>query len=507
MPGTAGMTPLKLPEEPAKRRLFAPGWPLTRTLPLAVAAAMFVVALSTTQVGLRVLESRELAALASKAEVFLDALADTTAPLLEAGEAAVAERLAAKLFLRDALVEEQLVVRWSGPGAGGRVELGGPPADSTTLERLLDDAPNASGRLAFTLDRRRALALAAKSYALDERRLTIAAILDTSAIHAASEVAERWALVLDLLLAAAAAALTYAGTRWALAPFDRMAEALARADDAPSLGPARRWSAELGRFEAAIKARLEAEAARNVALRDLGEKDRNALLAKLAAGLAHEVRNPLAGLLNAVSTLRRFGDDPQVRAETLDLVERGLRSIGRVTDTMLATYRPAAGRASFTADDLDDLQLLIGPEARHHRVSIVWQAAGFRPVTVDADALRQILLNLLLNACKASAGGGEIVFTVEQTPAESCFTITDSGPGLPDAVLAFLVDGAKLAPMVDSKGLGLWLVTRLLEDIGGRLKVASRSGRGTSVTVRIPAEPAAPPYPATTEHDRGTIDA
>ena len=501
------MVPLSTPGVSAKGRLFVHGWPLTRTLPLAVAVAMFVVALLTTQVGLRVLETRELGALASKAEVFLDALADTTAPLLETGEAAVARRLAAKLFLRDALVEEQLVVRWSGPGAGGKVALGAPSRASTTLQRLLDGAPDAPGRLAFTLDRERELALAAKSYALGERRLTIAAVLDTSAIHAAANETERWALLLDLVLAALAAALTYLGTRWALAPFDRMAAALATADTAPSLGPARRWGAELGRFEQALEARLEAEAARNMALRDLGEKDRNALLAKLAAGLAHEVRNPLAGLLNAVSTLRRFGDDAAVRNETLDLIERGLRSIGRVTDTMLATYRPAAGRAVFTTADLDDLQLLIGPEARHRRVTIDWRVAGFERMAVDAEALRQILLNLLLNACKALPEGGKIGFRVEQTATETSFTITDSGPGMPDAVLAFLVDGAKLAPMIDSKGLGLWLVTRLLEDIGGRIKVESRSGRGTSVSVRIPAGGAAAGSEATAAPTGGTIDA
>ena len=60
---------------------------------------------------------------------------------------------------------------------------------------------------------------------------------------------------------------------------------------------------------------------------------------------------------------------------------------------------------------------------------------------------------------------------------------------MPDSVLAFLVDGARLAPMVDHKGLGLWMVTRLLEDIGGRIKVESRSGRGTIVAVRLPPEP------------------
>lgn len=223
----------------------------------------------------------------------------------------------------------------------------------------------------------------------------------------------------------------------------------------------------------------------------LAERTANAdaLLAKLAAGLAHEVRNPLAGLLNAVSTLRRFGDDPAVRRDTLDLIERGLRSIGRVADTMLATYRPAAGRMRFDREDLADLQLLVTPEARRRHVGLDWRIDGMQPIAVDAEALRQALLNLLLNACKASAAGGRVALVVIQRGSETIFTIEDSGPGMPDSILAFLVEGAKTAPMTSHKGLGLWMVIRLLEDLDGRIKVESRSGEGTRVSIRLPVGP------------------
>jgi signal transduction histidine kinase len=216
----------------------------------------------------------------------------------------------------------------------------------------------------------------------------------------------------------------------------------------------------------------------------------DAVLAKLAAGLAHEVRNPLAGLLNAVSTLRRFGDDPIVRRDTLDLVERGLRSIGRVADTMLATYRPAVGRMRFVRDDLDDLQLLITPEARRRHVALDWRIDAMRPIAVDAEALRQALLNLLLNACKASGENGRVALIVTQSAPETTFAIEDSGPGMPDSILAFLVDGAKTAPIANQKSLGLWMVVRLVEDLEGRIKVESRSGEGTRVSIRLPVGPA-----------------
>jgi signal transduction histidine kinase len=240
----------------------------------------------------------------------------------------------------------------------------------------------------------------------------------------------------------------------------------------------------------------------------LAERTTNAdaLLAKLAAGLAHEVRNPLAGLLNAVSTLRRFGDDPAIRRDTLDLVERGLRSIGRVADTMLATYRPAAGRMRFVRTDLDDLQLLVTPEARRRHVALDWRIDAMQPIAVDAEALRQALLNLLLNACNASGEGGRVALIVTQSAMETIFAIEDSGPGMPDSILAFLVDGAKTAPMTSHKGLGLWMVVRLLEDLEGRIKVESRSGEGTRVSIRLPvgpvptvSTPTASPPPAGTD--------
>ena len=108
-----------------RRRPQRRSWPLSRTLPLGVALAIFVVALATSLVGLRILETRELTALESKALIFLNALADTAGGLLAAGPEAVAASLQHKLLLREALVEELLVLRWTGAGnlSGGELTL------------------------------------------------------------------------------------------------------------------------------------------------------------------------------------------------------------------------------------------------------------------------------------------------------------------------------------------------------------------------------------------------
>jgi signal transduction histidine kinase len=304
-------------------------------------------------------------------------------------------------------------------------------------------------------------------------------------VFAEMQSAESWALVAQMLLAGIAALFTFAVTRRAVAPLEILA--LELGGRSVARGRKRTGSAEVTRLREAIAARLREEEARKLAIADLGEKERNALLAKLAAGLAHEVRNPLAGLLNAVSTLRRFGDKPEVRGETLDLIERGLRSIERVADAMLSTYRPGLGRMRFSHEDLVDIQLLVGPEARRRHLTLDWRVEGMRPIRADADALRQVLLNLLLNACKASSENGRVGLIVTQNERETEFAVADSGPGMPEDVLAFLEEGRMTTPLMRRKGLGLWMVSRLLDDLDGKIRVESRVGEGTRVVVRLPS--------------------
>ena len=468
-------------------------WPLTLTLPLGASLAMFLVALATTQIALLLQEDREIRALESKAAIFLDAVADGVALSLETGPDAARDLLGGKLRVREALADEGLGLRWV-DGTGTQHELARPEGEDPGLADLLAvlgaDGP---GAFRFSIADDGSRALAGRHYALEEGALVVAAALDTAEIHEARAVMERAALAATFILAGIAALLTYIFTRRALAPLPAIARELA-ADDVsdPAHRRAIAVSAEIGPLTEALAARREAEDARSAALLSTGEKERNALLAKLAAGLAHEVRNPLAGLLNAVSTLRRFGGDEAVRRETLDLIERGLRSISRVADTMLATYRPATGRMRFTREDLDDLQTLVGPEARRRQLSLDWRIEAMQPIAIDAEALRQILLNLLINACKVSVEAGRVGLSASQSAHETLFEIEDTGQGMPDAILAFLRDGARKAAMAEHKGLGLWMVMRLLEDLGGRVKVRSLSGEGTMVTVRIPVGPEGP---------------
>ena len=104
----------------------------------------------------------------------------------------------------------------------------------------------------------------------------------------------------------------------------------------------------------------------------LADQEKYAVLGKLASGMAHEVNNPLGGLFNALDTLRRHGDDAEVREATLNLLERGLTHIRNVVRSTLVTYRRGGADNLLRPVDIDDLRLLIEPEASRKRLQIAW---------------------------------------------------------------------------------------------------------------------------------------
>ena len=140
----------------------------------------------------------------------------------------------------------------------------------------------------------------------------------------------------------------------------------------------------------------------------LANQEKYAVLGKLASGMAHEVNNPLGGLFNALDTLRRHGDDAKVREATLNLLERGLTHIRNVVGSTLVMYRRGVADNSLRPVDIDDLRLLIEPEASRKRLQIAWvnDLHGASPVAIES--VRQVVLNLLINACAATPAGGTV---------------------------------------------------------------------------------------------------
>jgi two-component system, OmpR family, sensor kinase len=224
---------------------------------------------------------------------------------------------------------------------------------------------------------------------------------------------------------------------------------------------------------------------REALAKQLADEERLASLGRLASGMAHEINNPLGGLFNAIDTLKEHGGRPEVRRRTIDLIERGLRGIRDVVRTTLVTYRTDRDASVLKATEIDDLKLLVEPEVRRKELRLRWTNAGYDDVAISPSIVRQIILNLLLNACQAAPVGGKVSLHAGIQGALFVVSVADSGPGLPDAGRQMLLGLSDRLPM-GSGGLGLWMVRRLLKEVGGIATVEEGKPSGTAIRINIP---------------------
>lgn len=291
-----------------------------------------------------------------------------------------------------------------------------------------------------------------------------------------------WTLVasnaaLTLLLAA----LGWFAVRWMVAPMKVLTEHLETArDGAVAPIPEARIPAadtDTGRLFRSFNRMAHAVGEREALVTRLADEERLASLGRLASGVAHEINNPLGGLFNALDTLRVHGAKMQVRESAIALLDRGLCGIRDVVRSALAAYRPDRDERDLLAEDIEDLRLLIRPELRRKRIDLQWNVGLPPEMPVRAYPVRQMVLNLLLNACRAAPEEGVIRVAARLGAEGLAIDIHDSGPGMPSEVLEFLSEPGTPAPIASSTGLGLWVARRMVAEMHGRL-VADRSPLG-----------------------------
>ncbi len=218
------------------------------------------------------------------------------------------------------------------------------------------------------------------------------------------------------------------------------------------------------------------------------------------ATLAHELRNPLAPIRNAVELLRRHG---RLDAEKIEwataLVDRQAQQLTRLVDDLLEVSRITRGKitlrpepvdlAAVTARAVETSRPLI--DARKHQLTITLPE---RPIQVRADVVRlaQVFTNLLNNAAKYTGEGGHVWLTVEREGDEAVVRVRDTGIGIPADLLSRVFDpftqGESSAdPSQLGLGLGLAVVRKLVEMHGGSVRAFSEGlGRGSEFVVRLP---------------------
>jgi len=230
--------------------------------------------------------------------------------------------------------------------------------------------------------------------------------------------------------------------------------------------------------------------------------DRLAVVGELTASLAHEVRNPLGAIRGAAEILRDELPPNARQSEFFDILVQETERLSAVLENYLNLARKQPHRISrFEVGDLlESIQRMLTAMARKTHVQLEMDVTG-QPLWLMADPnqLRQILLNLVLNAIQAMPEGGTITLRArrvsetapdsESTPMRQNYieiSVEDQGSGIPEEIRDKIFKPF-FTTKTEGTGLGLAIVKRLADENGWEIRVTSKSGQGTTVTVRLPA--------------------
>lgn len=454
--------------------------PLAVRLPLLAGLAVFISSVGTTHLALSFMQRELNSSVAHMADVYIDSIAGTALPWLRAGDIAGLEAaLERSMGFQRGVSDLAIIV--SDPSGLPLAHAGEPQGRSPVVL--------GQGGLHWSLNPANNTAWVQRELVLDGQVVALVAAQLAFPEQTSRQRHVTWVLaVADLVLATLAAVLAMSVARRLMQPFLALRAALNRAGAgqfeplplAPRDAEANRLAEAFNLMAARLREREEMAGR-------LAERERAAMLGRLAASVAHEVRNPLAGMLTALETARRFGDDLAVRGRALDLVERGLRQIEAVVRSTLATYRQDDERRPLSAEDLEDLRLLVMPEARRGQVVLDWHVSLPEPFPTDALRMRQLLLNLLLNAVAATPSGGQVRLGVDRA-ADTLLTVSveDEAGGLPAEAEQRLAGSGIGASGGSSGGLGLEIAAQLAASLGARIRVENLA-QGSRITLDLPA--------------------
>lgn len=246
--------------------------------------------------------------------------------------------------------------------------------------------------------------------------------------------------------------------------------------------PVHRGGDEIGRLGLEFQ-RMLSELRDKAALeRQMIASDRLAAIGRLTAGIAHEINNPLGGMLNAISTFKRHGVHDPMTTRTLSLIERGLQQIKETVGALLVEARVKSHPV--TRQDIEDTHTLLLADAQAKGAEFTWQNEVVDSLPLPSTLTRQVLINLLLNAVQAVEQGGHLQCLVAQRADALNIEVTNDGGHIPAEKLQYLFEPFSLLSR-EGNGLGLWVTYQIVQQLGGEVQVSSEPGK-TTVTVALP---------------------
>ena len=218
---------------------------------------------------------------------------------------------------------------------------------------------------------------------------------------------------------------------------------------------------------------------------------RMAAVGQLAASIAHEINNPLYAARNCLALLEQDAAPALVDSPFLGIAREQLTRIARIIERMREFYRP--DRGTMAACDinhlLEETLALAGLNMQHQPFRVIFTPAHDLPEVIgNADQLRQVFLNLILNAIEAMPDGGTLTVRTIAGPTVALIEVQDTGIGIPDDIRPQLFE-----PFFTNKpngtGLGLSISAHIVTQHGGQLEVESDEGQGSTFRVVLPYQP------------------
>lgn len=216
--------------------------------------------------------------------------------------------------------------------------------------------------------------------------------------------------------------------------------------------------------------------------------DRHASLGQMSAAIVHEIRNPLGAIRGAAEALESIVPREHERAEFLTIIKHEVERLNGLVADFLNFARPRSSELLPTppGEIVEAVAKLVNKQAEQASVKIILDVADPLPlVLLDAEQMKQVLLNLILNAIEAMPDGGQLTISARQDSQEFLLAVRDTGKGIDPTVREKL-----FSPFVTTKtrgtGLGLAIAHRLVTQHGGRIEAVNGENGGALVQVRLP---------------------